>query len=189
MTELSHLSSILPQTQLTLATPITASEFNGLLIEEISSLRKFARKFNNDQQELNDLVQDTLVRALRFWDKFRPGTSMKAWLFVIMKNTYLNNYRKNLLNRAIFDYNEDAGLSSFYSANQTGNTAELKFISDDIKIALSRLPEELQLPFKMYTDGYKYREIAQQTGVPMGTVKTRMHVGQIQLKKLLKVYE
>jgi hypothetical protein len=81
MTELSHLSSILPQTQLTLATPITASEFNGLLIEEISSLRKFARKFNNDQQELNDLVQDTLVRALRFWDKFRPGIRMKTLAF------------------------------------------------------------------------------------------------------------
>lgn len=114
---------------------------------------------------------------------------MKAWLFVIMKNTYINNYRKTLLNRAIFDYNEDVGLSSFYSSGQTGNTAELKFIDDDIKIALSKLPEELYLPFKMYTDGYKYREIAKQTGVPMGTVKTRMHVGRIQLKKLLKVYE
>lgn len=189
MNESSQHSSILPKNQLTLATPITASEFNGLLIAEISSLNNFARKFSADPQERNDLVQDTLIRALRFWAKFRPGTSIKAWLFVIMKNTYINNYRKTLLNRAIFDYNEDVGQPSFCSSNQTGNTAELKFINDDIKIALSKLPEELYLPFKMYTDGYKYWEIAQQTGVPMGTVKTRMHVGRVQLKKLLKVYE
>lgn len=189
MTELSNVSSISPRAQFTLVTPITVSEFNGLLVAEISSLRKFARKFSNDQQEINDLVQDTLVRALRFWNKFKTGTSIKAWLFVIMKNTYINNYRKILHNRAIFDQNEDAADSSFCSSSQTGNAAESKFVNDDIKTALSKLPTELYLPFKMYTDGYKYWEIAQQTGVPMGTVKTRMHVGRIQLKKLLKVYE
>lgn len=188
MTESSSVSPISTQARLTPVNPITTSEFNNLLIAEISSLRKFARKFSSDYQEINDLVQDTLIKALRFWQKFRTGTSMKAWLFVIMKNNYINNYRKTALNRTIFDPNEDAADSSLYS-NHTENAAESKFMNDDIKTALSKLPKDLQLPFKMYTDGYKYWEIAKQAGVPMETVKTRMHVGRIQLKKILKIYE
>lgn len=164
------------------------TEFNHLLIAEIPTLKNFARKFTGDSQDINDLVQDTLIKAIRFFEKFKSGTSLKAWLFVIMKNTYINSYRKIVTTRTKFDQVEDINLAKILPGCTARNKAESSFIDNDIKIALTNLPDHLYLPFKMYTDGYKYYEIAERIGVPIGTIKTRMHIGRIQLKKMLKDY-
>ena len=166
----------------------TNSEFCRQLTREISSLQKFARKFTSDHQRIDDLVQDTLIKALRYFHQFKSGTNLKAWLFVIMRNTYLNNYRKNVLKRATLNFIEEINASSLRPAS-SHNMGEIKFIQQDITHAMKKLSQKLYLPIKLFSLGYKYCEIAKQTGVPIGTVKTRIHMGRIQLKQLLRDYD
>lgn len=167
----------------------TVAEFHDLLLTEISALRNFARKFTPDIEDINDLVQETLIKALRFSEKFKEGTSLKAWLFVIMRNTYINEYRKTKSAGNKIELVEDVSTAKVLPQFAAQNAGESSFTGQDIEIALKRLSPELYIPFKMYTNGYKYNEIAEQTGVPIGTVKTRMHNGRIKLKKILKEYQ
>ncbi|WP_448104427.1 RNA polymerase sigma factor [Pedobacter panaciterrae] len=165
----------------------SSSAFSGQLTKEISSLRKFARQFTSDHQTINDLVQDTLIKALRYYQQFQNGTSLKAWLFVIMRNTYRNNYKKNLLKQATFNFIEEISASALQRGSSQ-NMGESRFIQQDISQAMKKLSQKLYLPIKLFSLGYKYCEIASQTGVPIGTVKTRIHLGRIQLKQLLSDY-
>jgi RNA polymerase sigma factor (sigma-70 family) len=162
-------------------------EFNTQLIAEISSLNCYAMKFTKDNQDKEDLVQETLIKALRYSKKYQSGTNFKAWLFVIMRNTYINNYRKMVLFRAKFSAIDDE-TSSFVPSKTSENMGENRFLNNDISTALKKLPNTLSLPFMLYVDGYKYVEIAKEIGVPIGTIKTRIHVGRIKLKKMLKEY-
>lgn len=164
------------------------SEFLSQLTKEISYLQKYAQKFTTDQQDIDDLVQDTLVKALRYFQNFKDGSCLQAWLFVMMRNIYINNYRKTVRTRATLNLIEEASTSSFRPL-LAQNKGESKFILQDITIAVKKLSEKLYRPFELYVRGYKYCEIAEQTGIPIGTVKTRIHLGRLQLKQLLKDYD
>ncbi|MNL27828.1 ECF RNA polymerase sigma factor SigR [compost metagenome] len=93
------------------------------------------------------------------------------------------------ITRSKIELVEDMSTAKILPQFAAQNTGESGFTGQDIEIALKRLSPELYIPFKMYTSGYKYYEIAEQTGVPIGTVKTRMHNGRIKLKKILKEYQ
>lgn len=166
----------------------TNSVFNMQLTREISTLRTFARKFSTDHQDINDLVQDTLVKALRNYSRYKAGTSLRAWLFVIMRNTYINNYRKIVRTQTILNSIEEIDTFSLHP-ELTQNSGEGRFILQDIKIAMKQLSRKLYQPIELYFRGYKYCEIAERTGIPIGTVKTRIHIGRVQLKQLLKDYD
>jgi RNA polymerase sigma-70 factor (ECF subfamily) len=162
--------------------------FQNMLAEEITSLKNYARKFTKDVEDINDLVQDTLLKAIQYFDKFNTGTSLKAWLFVIMRNTYINSYRKRALIQKVIVLAQDTFCEQEY-AETAENGGESRLINTDIMSALRKLPQDQYLTFKMYTDGYKYCEIAEKTGKPIGTVKTKMHNGRIRLKAMLKDYK
>lgn len=167
---------------------VTPPSFQIMLTAEITPLKNYARKFTSDIEDIDDLVQDTLMKAISYFEKFENGSNMKAWLFTIMRNTFINNYRKAARKRNIIGA-ADNWLAEYIYIDTAKNEGEAKFVNKDILLALKKLPENLFLPFKMYTEGYKYHEIANQIGISIGTVKTRMHTGRNRLKKMLKEYE
>lgn len=171
------------------STQRTLTGFHNMLLIELSALRNFAKKFSSDIEDTNDLVQDTLIKALRFSEKFREGSSLKAWLFVIMRNTYINDYRKMKIARNKVELIDDVNPAKINPCFNTQNTGESRFTGEAIEVALKKLPSEIYIPFKMFTNGYKYHEIAEQLGIPIGTIKTRIHKGRIGLKRTLKEYQ
>jgi RNA polymerase sigma-70 factor (ECF subfamily) len=152
-----------------------------------SCLERFAMKFTKDVEDANDLVQDTIIKAIRYHDKYVQGTNVKAWLYTIMKNTFINDYRRVSKRNSIIETSED--LSSYQlHKSAANNQSENKFVMDDINKALKALSEVYSVPFLRYFEGYKYHEIAEELNVPLGTVKTRIHVARQELKSQLKMY-
>ena len=168
-------------------TAMAPRAFQNMLAEEITTLKNYARKFTKDVEDINDLVQDTLLKAMQYFDKFNKGTSIRAWLFVIMRNTYINSYRKRALIKNVIVLEHDVFCEQQYTETAE-NGGESRLINTDIMSALQKLPKDQYVSFKMYMDGYKYCEIAAQTGVAIGSVKTKMHNGRIKLKAMLKDY-
>lgn len=161
---------------------------NNQICNHISSLESFALKFTNDLENANDLVQDTIVKAIRYRNMYKPETNLRGWLYTIMRNTFINDYRRNAKRNSFIHTSED--LSSVQlSVSAPGNLAESKFVNDDINKALRKLPEVQSIPFIRYFEGYKYHEIAEELNIPIGTVKTRIHQARQQLKSSLKIYE
>ena len=166
---------------------MTKIEFNTLVMHQASSLRTYALHFTHDADDANDLVQDTLLKAVTYYNKLKDGTNLKGWLYTIMKNTFINNYRRFIkISSFVTKSDEIAPANLLYSS--TKNQGESKFVMDDIKLALNSLSEEYSIPFMMYFEGFKYHEIAEQLEIPIGTVKTRIHVARKLLKKSLKPY-
>ena len=167
---------------------MTKIEFNTMVMQQASSLKMYALHFTHDADDANDLVQDTLLKAITYYNKFKEGTNLKGWLYTIMKNTFINNYRR-FVKISSFVTKSDEISSANLVFSSTKNQGESKFIMDDIKNALGKLPDEYYVPFSMYFEGHKYHEIADHLTIPIGTVKTRIHVARKLLKKNLKPYD
>lgn len=166
---------------------MTQHQFNHQLHDYSSSLQSFALNFTKDTEDANDLVQDTMLKAVTYYDKFKEGTNLKGWLFTIMRNTFINNYRRSAKSTSLITQSEDiSSVNLHYSASH--NTAESRFVMADIDKALATLQPEYYIPFMKYFEGYKYHEIAEELDIPIGTVKTRIHVARGILKKYLKTY-
>ncbi|MFC3561126.1 RNA polymerase sigma factor [Pedobacter jamesrossensis] len=166
---------------------MTQKEFSETINFHSSSLRLHALNFTKDPEDANDLLQDTLLKATRFVSKFEDGTNIKGWLFVIMRNTFINNYRKCLKTREHITQEEEITYANlFHSAETNGSVGN--FAIQDIKRALDLLPEKYSSSFIRYFEGYKYHEIADQMQIPLGTVKTYIHEARLLLKKHLKQY-
>jgi len=159
------------------------SEFGKLK----SSLRFFAMSFTNNTDDADDLVQDTFLKAVRHADQFEQGSNLKGWLYMILKNTFINDYRKRARHKTFID--ESTALSVDYQVNSSVNLGYNKCLQDDINKALKMLPYDYYYPFIRYFEGYKYHEIAQELNIPIGTVKTRIHGARVVLKKNLKMYK
>jgi RNA polymerase sigma-70 factor (ECF subfamily) len=167
---------------------MTNIEFNTQVLRQTSSLKMYALNFTRDSEDANDLVQDTILKAITYYNKFKEGTNLKGWLYTIMKNTFINNYRRVVkMNSFVTKSDEISSPNLLYSS--TANLGEGKFIMEDIQNALDSLPREYFVPFTQYFEGYKYHEIADNLKIPIGTVKTRIHVARKILKNQLKSYE
>jgi RNA polymerase sigma-70 factor (ECF subfamily) len=162
-------------------------EFNSMLTSHRNSLKMYALHFTHDTEDANDLVQDTLVKAITYYEKFKDGTNIKGWLYTIMKNTFINNYKKLVKINAVVQKADDISSANLMYSS-TKNQAEPKFVMDDLQSALRKLPDAYYTPFVMYFEGYRYHEIAQHMHIPIGTVKTRIHVARQLIKKHLKPY-
>jgi RNA polymerase sigma-70 factor (ECF subfamily) len=158
-----------------------------MVTRQADSLKLYALRFTHDVEDANDLVQDTLLKALSYCNKFKEGTNLKGWLYTIMKNTFINKYRRFVKIGTMVIQSEDIQYSNLmYSAST--NQGESKFVMDDIKNAMENLSDDYFVPFSMYFDGHKYHEIAEHLTIPIGTVKTRIHVARKLLKKSLNDY-
>jgi RNA polymerase sigma factor (sigma-70 family) len=162
--------------------------FNQLISENTTALRNFALRFTTDSEQINDLCQDTLMKAIRYFDKFNEGTNFKAWLFTIMRNTYINEYRRDTRKNKLIT-TEDEISSANLMHSSTANNAEAGFVMGDVQRTLAQLPDSYRIPFTRYFEGYKYHEIAIELSIPIGTVKTRIHMARGILQKKLKGYK
>jgi RNA polymerase sigma-70 factor (ECF subfamily) len=166
---------------------MTAIEFNNMVQREGSSLRSYAYQLTRNVEDTNDLVQDTMLKALTYRNKFEDGTNLKGWLYTIMKNTFINNYRRMVKRNTFIDQTDnDYFLDSV--APSVKNAAELKFMRDDIDSAIEKLPLNLKKPLTMNFKGFKYHEIAAILNIPIGTVKTRIFVARRMLREDLNAY-
>lgn len=163
-------------------------EFNTQLYSLKDNLRRFAISFTHDDDDADDLVQDTMLKAIRYSARFETGTNLKSWLFMILKNTFINNYRRKYKLNA-FMAERSIDVSDNIPDHSTYNQGESKCIVDDIHKVLARLPHDYHYPFMKYFEGYKYHEIADELMIPIGTVKTRIHLARLILKKNLKAYK
>ncbi len=158
-----------------------AIEFDQLLIVNTEFLKPFALKLTNDNESAKDLLQETIYRALANKEKYNFGTNIKAWLFTIMRNIFINDYRKKIKQNIIFDHSENEFLIN-YNQLSIANTAESALRLKEIQTAIHQLPAIFRNPFMLYFDGYKYYEIAVLLREPLGTIKSRIHFA----RKLLK---
>ena len=162
-------------------------QFEHLLAEEMPLLRASARNFTKNIEDSNDLIQDTLLKALRFWNSFREGTNFKGWLYTIMRNTFIDSCHFKAARRYEGESADELSSSHLlYGAPR--DFAESKMALDDIKTAIANLKSDLSEPFSMYYTGYRYQEIAEHLSVPMGTIKTRIHQARKILQKGLLPY-
>ncbi|MFN9595763.1 MAG: RNA polymerase sigma factor [Bacteroidota bacterium] len=166
---------------------MTQVEFNHAVQCQYKPLRGYAMKLVRDVEDANDIVQETMLKAFRNKDKFAEGTNLKGWLYTMMKNIFINNYRR-MVNSNIFSDDTENQYYINSSSNTTRNDAERELAMEDINLALSRLSENLRKPFMMSFQGYKYEEIARQLAIPLGTVKIRIHNARHKLQDSLANY-
>ena len=146
-------------------------------------LKPHALRLTKDMNDADDLIQDTIFRAIVNEEKFKDGTNIKAWLFTIMKNIFINNYRKKVKRNTVLDTTDNSFVIN--NAAITHNTAEGAFVMNDINKALMNISHELRVPFLMHYKGYKYNEIAEQLNLPLGTVKSRIFFARKELSDIL----
>jgi RNA polymerase sigma factor (sigma-70 family) len=156
-------------------------EFEELLVDNSDFLKPFAINLTRDNEAAKDLYQETLYKALANQEKYNAGTNIKAWLFTIMRNIFINNYRRTTKQKTVFDNSTNDFL---LNNNQLtiSHVAESNIEMKEIKKAIYNLPEIFKTPFSLYFDGYKYHEIAEALKEPLGTIKSRIHFA----RKLLK---
>lgn len=169
-------------------------DFEEEIVPHLDAMYNFALRLTSDPSDAEDLVQDTIVKAFRFFSSYEKGTNAKAWLFRILKNSYINNYRKQSKQPNQVDYDE---VSSFYEtirADRT-DTSDLEdkmfreLVDDDISQALDELPEDFRTVVLLCdVEGFTYEEIANMLDVPIGTIRSRLHRGRNLLKAQLKEY-
>jgi RNA polymerase sigma factor (sigma-70 family) len=153
---------------------MTSLEFTRQVSDLRGTLKALSRKFTTDHDDALDLVQDTIFRALTYRDKFVQDTNLKGWLFTIMRNTYINNYRKHQRVRML---RGAAGEPHFLTIkdHHTFSIPDSRVEYKEICRQIDALKDEYSIPFKMHISGYKYHEIAEHLSIPIGTVKNRIH--------------
>jgi RNA polymerase sigma-70 factor (ECF subfamily) len=156
-------------------------------------LHSFALSLTENGDDANDLTQETFLKALRFWEHFERGTNMAGWLTVIMRNTYINEYRKRARNPRVVDVDERGGpeneVRSIELIFASPDDAHRDIIGDTVFRALDALPVEFRTAIILYDiEGLDYEEIAEALGCPIGTVRSRLHRGRELLRLELGGY-
>lgn len=165
-----------------------STEFTAQLSDLRGTLKQFTYRFTRNAEESSDLVQDTLLKALTYKDKYRENTNLKGWLFTIMRNTFINNYRKDKLAKTSLDNTKELyylNVADSHTFNRPEKSMEFKEMWKNV----NEIREDLQIPFKMYTTGYKYHEIAEHLNIPIGTVKNRIFHARKEIQKKLVDYK
>lgn len=160
---------------------MTSVDFNQLLLTNADFLKPFAVTLTRDQEAAKDLIQETMYRALANQEKYNVGTNIKAWLYTIMRNIFINNYRRKSKQATIFDNTPNEFLLNI-NQGAVANDAVANLNLKEVKQAIHNLPDLFKQPFLLYFEGYKYHEIAEMLEEPLGTIKSRIHFA----RKLLK---
>jgi len=162
-------------------------DFNQQLTSLQDNLKYFAKSLTQNDEEANDLVQDTFLKALTYRDKFEADTNLKAWTYTIMKNTFINNYRKNIKVNMVLDNTADLYYLNSSVTSDNNNPASV-LSHKDIGKVVDNLEDEHRIPFQMHHTGFKYKEIAETLDLSIGTVKSRIFFSRKKLMTSLKDY-
>jgi RNA polymerase sigma-70 factor (ECF subfamily) len=169
--------------------------FNSEFMPHIDSMYNFAYRLTNDEDDANDLVQDTYLKAFRFINSFQKGTNAKAWLFRILKNSFINDYRKKSKEPAKVDYQEVETIYNSADEPQYNGTVDLRtemvqdLIGDEVTRALNGLPVDFRTVIILCDiEGFTYEEMAKILDIPIGTVRSRLHRARNLLKEKLRSY-
>jgi RNA polymerase sigma-70 factor, ECF subfamily len=160
---------------------MTALEFNSSFNKLASLLQSFAYNLTKNSEDSKDLFQETAFRAMTNRDKFSDGTNLKAWLFTIMKNIFINNYRKKIKANTIIDGTDNQYYINSMSVSNP-NMAESDIMMQELNKMVVELDSSVQVPFVMHYQGFKYQEIADDLKLPLGTVKSRIFFARKELK-------
>jgi len=160
-------------------------DFNNRFYELTPVLNAFAYNLTQNMEDAKDLYQETAFRAMSNREKFLPDTNFKAWLFTIMKNIFINNYRKKVKANTIMDSTDN-----LYYLNSGGdaidNRGDANMLIKELKDLIEKLDENIKAPFLMHYQGFKYQEIADHFKLPLGTVKSRIFFARRELKAEIK---
>lgn len=158
--------------------------FEKGLLDMQGELFRFALKLTANREEANDLLQETSLKALDNIDKYTPETNFKGWMYTIMRNIFINNYRKEMREQTYVDQTDNLyhlNLPQDSGFESTESTYDLK----EIHRVVNALPAEYRTPFSMHVAGFKYREIADKLNLPLGTIKSRIFFTRQRLQEEL----
>lgn len=158
-------------------------EFQQHLVSLRQQLYWFALSLTRDRENAQDLVQESMLRALTYREKYQDNTNFKAWLYTIMKNAFINHHRRDKRTNLLMDRveNQQAHVRMVETPASTESTMKMS----EITTSLTRLDGAFREPFQMHHDGFKYQEIADKLGIPIGTVKSRIHHARHRLMDML----
>lgn len=166
---------------------MASAKFQSNLMNLQGNLLNFAYMLTSNRDDAYDLLQDTTLKSLDNEDKFADNTNFKGWVFTIMRNIFINNYRRQVRSATVIDTTED--LYHLNLSQESGlSTPEGSYAAKEISVAINAFSNEYKQPFTMYIAGYKYSEIAEKMGLPLGTVKSRIFFARKRLQGLLKDY-
>jgi RNA polymerase sigma-70 factor (ECF subfamily) len=173
---------------------VAQDAFETEALTYLDALYRTALRMTRSEADAEDLVQETYIRALRFREQFTPGTNLKAWLFRILTNTFINAYRKRARQPQTAELDDVDEFSLYRRMSQDGSAAgvsdpEREFldgiVSSEVKDALEALPEKFRTTVLLDVEGFSYKEIAEMLAIPIGTVMSRLHRGRKFLQRRL----
>ncbi|MDE6468096.1 MAG: sigma-70 family RNA polymerase sigma factor [Muribaculaceae bacterium] len=162
-------------------------KFQQSLMALQSNMLNFAYMLTSNRDDAYDLLQDTTLKALDNEDKYAEGTNFKGWVFTIMRNIFINNYRRGVRAATVVDTTDN--LYHLNLSQDSGiESPEESYGATEISAAIAEFPEEYRIPFSMHVAGYKYNEIADHVGLPLGTVKSRIFTARKKLQERFSDY-
>ena len=162
-------------------TPTMASvKFQSNLMNLQSNMLNFAYMLTGNRDDAYDLLQDSTLKALDNADKYAEGTNFKGWVFTIMRNIFINNYRRQNRAATVVDTSDNLYLLNLNESS--ADSPESSYTVNEISAAINEFPDEYRIPFSMHVAGYKYDEIADHMSLPLGTVKSRIFFARKKLQ-------
>lgn len=158
--------------------------FEKELLGVQDELFRFAYKLTANREKAEDLLLDTLLKAMLHKESYNKNTNFKGWLFIIMRNTFINGYRAEVGHTRLYISSDPAYYSRIMDESRT-EEVDKNYDLEKIRNAIKSVPESHFIPFEMYLSGFKYREIAERTGVSLGTIKSRIFHCRKKLKAIL----
>lgn len=155
---------------------MSIQEFSYLVLNNADGLKPFAITLTKDQEAAKDLCQETLCKAFAYRDKYEPGTNIRAWLFTIMRNIFINDYRRKACKKMVMEAVKQ-------SVTPYALPSETRLRLKEMNVALHHLPAIFKNACLLYLHGYKYHEIALALNEPLGTIKSRIHFAKRMLQK------
>lgn len=161
--------------------------FEQKILDLQSNLKLFALKLTGNKDDAEDLLQETTLKAIKNRDKYVENVNFKGWLFTIMRNIFINDYRKATTRNTMVDTTED---SYYLNLPQDSGfaTPESSYTLSEIERVISEFKDDFRIPFTMHVAGFKYKEIADKMDLPIGTIKSRIFFARKQLAEMLKEY-
>ena len=166
---------------------MTQVQFTSALLGLSDKLHYYALSLTADSERADDLLQETFLKALMYRDKFTQNTNFKAWIYTIMKNTFINDYRRKVKTKNTFEGSNNE-FHLMFTKDKVYPAPDSFYSTKEITKSIDSLEDEYKVPFTMFLDGYKYKEIAEELELPLGTVKSRIFFTRKKLEKALHDY-